>query len=166
MIQIYGPVPLLHSYLWHLAIPATGISYDGTAFTVTYDPSATAEQITQGNQIASTWSTTPQQTRQQTDIYNDIRNLTALQKQHIQSDLYCGTPMKALLDTGFNGPTISALLTVRQCGFASQAADRTIIDNNVFSLYTQDNVYYLTHPSFDTSINVSALVPVSKRALS
>jgi hypothetical protein len=69
--------------------------------------------------------------------------------------------MKALLDTGYNGPTISALLTVRQCGFSAQAADRTIIDNNVFSLYTQDNVYYLTQPAFDPTINVSALVPVS-----
>jgi hypothetical protein len=160
--MIYDPSALLHMNLAHLGIPVVGLSFTGTTFIVTYDPSATAGQIAQGNQIASTWPTYNQQTRPITAIYTDVRALSASQKNNItgpSGDLYSGTPMKALLDVGVNQTIIAALLTVRQCSFCSAAADRQLIDNQVTALYTADNPYYLSAPSFDSTINVTALEP-------
>jgi len=161
--MIYAPVQLLYLYYEHLGIPAISIQQEGGAFTVTYDPSATAGQIAQGNQIASTWPTYSQQTRDSTGIYTDVRALSASQKNNItgpSGDLYSGTPMKALRDMGPNQNTIAALLTVRQCSFCNAAADRQLIDNQVTALYTADNPYYLANPTFDPTISVAALVPV------
>jgi len=164
MTTIYNAITLLHMNLTHLAIPVVGVSQntDGT-FIVTYDPSATPAQIAKGNQVASTWPAGNQQTRTVTAIYTDVRALSASQKNNItgpSGDLYSGTPMKALTDTGPNLPTIAALLTTRQCSFCSAAADRALIDNQVTAQYSADNVYYLSQPSFDPTINVAALEPV------
>jgi len=158
----YNATTLLDMNLRHLGIPILGVGFDGTTFTVQYDPSATAGQITQGNQVASTWPTYNQKTRDITAIYTDVRALSASQKNNItgpSGDLYSGTPMKALLDTGGNQNTIAALLTVRQCSFCTAAADRALNDNQVTALYTADNPYYLSQPAFDPTINVTALMP-------
>ena len=159
--MIYSATATLHMQLTQLGIPIVGINSKDGAFEVIYDPSATADQIAQGNQIASTWPTYDQQTRHFTDIYTDIRALTVAQKTNIVNDLNSGTPRKALLDEGPRAPVIAALMTVRQCSFVSTAADRNIIDQNISAMYTADNVYYLSKPSFDPTIDVSALEPVT-----
>jgi hypothetical protein len=160
--MIYQPAIRLQMELRRVLGLECGVSGPDSAgkFTVTYPPGATSGQIAQGDSIASTWPTTVYRERHQTDIYSDVRNLTAAQKGNIQGDLYSGTPMKVLLDPGPNAAAISALLTTRQCSFATQVADRAVIDNNVFALYSQDNPLYLTQPPWDSTINVAAWEPV------
>jgi len=137
---------------------------DGKHPVFTPPPGAPPSQVAAAQKVIDDFVTAGDwriyRTRLITDIYNDIRSLTALQTQHLTTDLYSGTPMKALLDTGYNAAAIAALLTVRQCGFASQAADRTIIDRNVFSQYAADNPTYLLSPSWDTTISVPGWEPI------
>lgn len=160
MIQIYNPVQRLYMYLANLGIIAVSVDTSTTPWTVTYDPSMTPAQVSQGNLIVSTWDTRIYQTRPLLDLVNAINVLTAAQKTNISNDLFGGTPLKALLDDGANVSAIFCLYYIVQTASMS-GADKTLAKLYAAAMYCQDNPMYLINPSFDTSINVPGWSPLT-----
>lgn len=139
----------LDRYLNHLGIPIVGVSLDSSGrFVVTYQSSATAGQIAQGNQVAATWPPDDHRARPLWAIHQDVNALSAKQQGNINTDLLGGSPPKALATESLNTPSIFVATGV---GGA---------ENYVIALYTQVNIFYLTQPSFDPTINIPGTEPV------
>jgi len=149
VITTYIAVSRLDMYLRHLGIPIISVSQSGSTFTVTYDPSATPGQITQGNQIASTWPTTAYRTRLLWDIWQQLNALTTKQQNSITTDLQTGSPPKQFVVEQSNTSAAFSSWQVSSGASMTSAA-----------FYCQDNPMYLINPPFDTTINVPGWEPV------
>jgi hypothetical protein len=147
------PVRVLYRNLIHAGIPILGTA--GPPWAVTYDPSATPAQITQGNQMVSTFDGLGRTARVLDAIYTDVNALTAAQQNNVWNDISAAAPpsgRKYLMDAGLNVAAIFAMdWSIRT---TSPGAARTLAMNYIISMYTQDNPMYLVTPSFDTTINV------------
>lgn len=112
-----------------------------------------AGQQTQLNTVVAAWDARPRAARSLLAIYTDLVALTNTQKTNIWADLSSGTPAKYLQDTGTNTAALVVLDWVVQSSGATGAA-LTSAKLRAAAMYVQDNVDYLVHPTFDSTINV------------
>jgi len=149
MITTYSAISRLDMYLTHLGIPIIGVSQTGSTFTVQYAANATPGQITQGNQIASTWPTTAYRSRLLWDIWQQLNALTTKQQNSITADLQTGSPPKQFVMEQSN--TSSAFSSWQVSSGASMTSA---------AFYIQDNPLAYVNPPIDPSINVPGWEPV------
>lgn len=165
MITTYLAVSALDMNLRHLGIPVLGVTTNADgSFTVQYAPSATAGQIAQGNQIASTWPKSNFQTRALVPIRNDLNALPLAKRQAIFNDLWAipsgQAETRLLLDNGPNAPAIWSFYMWNEIGILN-STQLTTNQTYVTCLYVQDLPYYLVNPPFDPTISIQGLEPVS-----
>jgi len=128
---------------------------------VTYDPSATQAQRTQGDAIAAQ-PAVAMQPRKLADIYKDIAALTSTQWQKVWADISAPVagvvPRKYLGDYGVNA---AAIFAMDWSVYASGATGNALLagQKQLTAMYCQDAPYYLVQPPFDQTINVPGSEP-------
>jgi len=136
---------------------------DGVKVRIDYQDSATSGQITQGDNIALTFDVRPYRTRRLADIFKDVQALTASQQQKVWADLSAAVPgdvpRKYLASVG---PNAASIFVMDWCVyvFGGTAAQQKASQNDLISMYVQDNPAYLRQPSFDPTINISGTEPI------
>jgi len=164
----YGPSGYLDSELRRQGIPIIGISGPPVGqtqpWTVHYDPTATDEQKAQGDAFASSFDGLGRQSRLLYDIWVDFDKLTGAQKQAVLTDLTGGSPPKWRLNRGPNAGSMLSIWVTSQTT-VMPTPDKNLCKQALAVLYTQDNPYYLLNPTFDPTINVSALEPAPPPAI-
>ncbi len=149
----FGDSARFEILLGALGIPYLGTSFRNGKIAVTYAPTATAAQIAQGNSILSSWVYGTYQSRTLPDLYAALSALTAAQKSAIAADLFAGSLMKVLIDTGPNAAAIAVLYFLYQ-SLTLSSADKATAQLYAAAMYAQDNPAYLIAPAFDKTINV------------
>jgi hypothetical protein len=137
-------------------IPIVGVRGD---LSIDYDVAATPAQKTQGGNIAAAFDGLARRPRPILAIYQQLLALTATQKTAIGNDLFAGSPMKVLTDTGANAAAIAVLhWGAVNAGLAAAAV--TDAKLRAAACYAQDNPQALVNPVYDASINVPGDEPV------
>src|SRR5262245_6798115 len=129
-------------------------------FTVVTTRDLTAPEITTMDNTIAVHDGRLRQKRPLLEIYQDLGVLTGAQMTTIWNDLMSGTPHKLTQDEGPNAGSILVLDWVNNWTTTITVADRTEGKKRAITMYTQDNVNYLVHPPFDTSINIPGDEPV------
>jgi len=91
-------------------------------------------------------------------IHSDVQALTAGQTTTTWNDLSSGSPRKYLTDYGTNAAAIFAMHWSVFASGATGAALRAA-QNEIITMYAQDNPRYLVAPPWDTTINVPGDMP-------
>lgn len=167
MPVFYSGTSRLHIQLDAMAIPVDGVSQNAdNTFTIYYNPSATAGQIAQGNALAQGYDYRTYQSQLLSDLYQSLAALTVTQHNNIWTNISASVtgppsaPRKYLLDVGPNAAAIFVMdWSIYQSG--ATGAKLTAAQNDLISMYVQDNPAYLINPPFDTSINVPGWVLAS-----
>lgn len=140
---------------WH-----TVTRSDNVVLRIDYQASATAQQISTGDNLAMAADLRSRTSRLMCSIYSDLLTLNTTQQTNAWSDLSSGTPKKYLLDTGINAAAIGAL----DWAVTDSGATDTALKNarlRIAAAYIQDNPTYLVNPTFDPTINVPGDQPTS-----
>jgi hypothetical protein len=169
-LVVTDPVIMFHQALVNAAIPIDGVGLlppgeyppewhivtrpDALVVQIGYRPEATPAQITEGDNIVMTLDISPKRTRKAWDIYTDVRALPAAAQTAIWDDLRANNAAKI---KSIGPPQDGSVLILHWCitslGGAT-AAEKNDASARMAALYTQQNVHYLEHPPFASTINV------------
>jgi hypothetical protein len=125
----------------------------GNNYRIDWEVVPTQNQINLATSIALAFDPRPRKLRLLYSIYQDIGALTAQQKTNIANNLFAGTPPLFTQDKGEKAADLLVLWTLIQTGGLSNS-NKNLVRQSAAAIYVLDNVNYLVHPSFDSSINV------------
>jgi hypothetical protein len=133
---------------------------DGLVVDISYLPEATPEQIVEGNDIVMTLDVTPRRVRTAWAIYADITALSTTQIEAIMADLKADDSAKI---KGFGPPYDGIMMSLDWAATAMTVALPAAPGTSpqvrdayarIAALYTQQNIYYLDTPDFDSTITI------------
>jgi hypothetical protein len=124
---------------------------DGLVVDISYLPEATPEQIVEGNDIVMTLDVTPRRVRTAWAIYADIAALSNKQKDNIAADLKADDGAKI---KSFGPPYDGIMLALEWAAVTGTVIQTRDAYARIAALYTQQNIYYLDTPDFDSTITI------------